>query len=85
MRLFDGMSIEGMIAVIGVCVSGIVWLIRLEGVVKADRRETDILRSDIEDLRHRHEALDSKVVEKLSIIEKTLARIEGYLFDKDRG
>lgn len=53
-------------------VSGIVWLIRLEGKIKYNEQT-------LMELKVKHEALDSKIVDKLSLIEKTIARIEGLL------
>lgn len=63
----------GDVVTIGVLVIGlVVWLIRLEG--KANYNE-----KAIEKLEVKHEALDSKIVDKLSVIEKSLAKIEGRL------
>lgn len=69
---------------IGVLVVGfIVWLIRLEGIAQQNRErivEVDAKSSKaIEKLEVKHEALDSKIVDKLSVIEKSLAKIEGRL------
>jgi hypothetical protein len=50
----------------------IVWLIRLEGKTNYNERA-------IEKLEVKHDALDNKIVEKLSVIEKSLAKIEGRL------
>lgn len=66
---------------------GIIWAIRLEG--KIDMHEDAIkeiktqhiadLKKEVEKLEIRHNALDSKIVDKLSVIEKSLAKIEGRL------
>jgi hypothetical protein len=53
-------------------VSIIVWAIRLEGIAKRSR-------DDITELKDAHRALDNKVVDKLSEVEKSLARIERRL------
>ena len=58
---------------IGMPVIGlVVWLIRLEG-------KTNYAARGLEKLETRHEALESKIVEKLSVIEKSIAKIEGWL------
>lgn len=50
----------------------IVWLVRLEGMASQTRREVDALRV-------KHEALDSKIVEQLGEVRESLARIEGRM------
>jgi hypothetical protein len=57
----------------------IIWLIRLEGRVNMNEKTTSIAQSDLEALQIKHEALDSKVLEKISQIQQTVARIEGML------
>ena len=59
---------EFLLAGVGV----IVWLIRLEG--KAIYNEKGLAKLEV-----KHEALDNKIVDKLSNVEKSLAKIEGYL------
>lgn len=39
---------------------------------------------EIKELRTKHEQLDSKIVEKLSNVEKSLAKIEGRLSINNR-
>jgi len=58
---------------------GLIWGLRLEGEVKMNKRLTANAQSDIDTLRVKHEALDSKVLEKISQIQQTVARIEGML------
>lgn len=82
MTSISQITLEQFVGLLVVIVPVVVWLVRLEGMVKMQRRESDLLKEEIGSLRTKHEALDSKVVEKLSLIEKTLARIEGYMFDK---
>lgn len=53
-------------------ISLIVWSVRLEGKVAFAQKE-------ISELKIKHDSLDSQLVEKISTIEKTLARIEGRL------
>ena len=64
-----------LLAVIGL----VVWLVRLEGKVQINREMTALAQKSIDELRVRHEALDSELVKKLSKLETALARIEGYL------
>jgi hypothetical protein len=58
---------------------GLIWGLRLEGEVKMNKRLTSNAQADIDTLRVKHEALDSKVLEKISQIQQTVARIEGML------
>jgi hypothetical protein len=57
----------------------IVWMIRLEGKTNYNLKLTEQNERSLDELRIKHENLDSKVVEKLSGIEKSLARVEGFL------
>jgi hypothetical protein len=57
-----------LISVVGL----IAWLVRLESQVQA-------MRVEHEQLKTRHEALDSKVMEQLTQVRESLARIEGKL------
>lgn len=59
--------------------SGVVWLVRLEGRINQVEAHNLDTQKDIDDLRIRHEDLNEKLVSKLSEIEKALARIEGRL------
>lgn len=65
---------------IGFAVIGfIVWLVRLEGKINAVEKSNVETQKDVDELRARHEALDSKIVEQLSEIRESLARLEGSL------
>lgn len=66
MNLSDWLEIAAL--VVGV----VIWLIRLEGKVKYLERDLDILTI-------KHNDLDSKLLERISKIEQSLARIEGRL------
>lgn len=50
----------------------VVWLVRLEGKALNSEKQLDALQI-------KHESLDSKVVEQLSDVRESLARIEGAL------
>lgn len=82
-----GVSVEALISSIIALISVIVWLIRLEGRVNnLDSTLVDFKSrtdSSIQEAKVRHESLDSKIVQKLSDIEKSLARIQGQLSVKD--
>lgn len=67
------------IAVIGF----IVWLVRLEGRVNQNEKLIQIAQGSVDDIRKRHEQLDSELVRKLSRLESAIARIEGYLKGKN--
>jgi hypothetical protein len=60
-------------------VAFIVWLVRLEGRVTYEARITSANEKRIDTLEEKHHALDSKVVEQLSDVRESLARIEGAL------
>jgi hypothetical protein len=68
-----------LLTVVGGILLAVIWLIRLEGKFFFLQRMQDEMSSEIKELRTKHEALDSKIVEKLSNVEKTLAKIEGRL------
>lgn len=61
----------------------VAWFVRLEANQKSDKREGDIradrFEKDLDNVRIKHEALDSKVINELSEIKQSLARIEGKL------
>ena len=58
-------------------IGGIIWLIRLEGKIKHNEHLNFETQKDVDSLRLKHEALDSRIVEKLAEISERLARIEG--------
>lgn len=60
--------LSGLTVIVGL----VVWLIRLEGRV-------NFAQNLVNKLEVRHESLDNKIVNKLSDIEKALAKIEGRL------
>ena len=62
----------------------VIWLVRLEGQVSNNRELVLGCQKDVDDLRIRHESLDSKVVEQLAQVRESLARIEGALGVKER-
>lgn len=64
-------------------VSAVVWLVRLEGKVKAQERLIDALENGIALLREKHENLDSKIVNELTRIRESLARLEGRIAGRD--
>lgn len=61
----------------------VVWFVRLEGRINMQDNIIQDAQADIKDLRIRHEALDSKVLEKISQIQQAVARIEGMLEAKN--
>lgn len=60
-------------------VSFIVWLVRLEGRVNYNDEANRNTQTDVDDLRGRVESLDSKIMEQLSDVRESLARIEGHM------
>lgn len=71
-------NMELIFAVIGFAV----WLIRLEGRVQQVSDRNIETQKDIDDLRIRHESLDSKIVDQLTKLREDLAEIKGYLSSK---
>lgn len=65
--------------VLAALIGFVVWLVRLEGKTKENETANMRTQKDIDELRIRHESLDSKVVEQLSSVRESLARIEGAL------
>jgi len=59
-----------------------VWLVRLEGKTEAAIKANLETQKDIDDLRIRHEGLDTKIVEQLARVRESLARLEGYFSAK---
>jgi hypothetical protein len=58
---------------------GIVWLVRLEGRVFSAHEKAIDLYNRVQKLDEKHDALDSKIMDKLSYIERSLSKIEGRL------
>jgi uncharacterized lipoprotein YmbA len=56
----------------------VIWFVRLEGRVKYNEMFNKETQKDVDVLRNKYEALDSKILEKLAEISERLARIEGY-------
>ena len=59
-------------------IAAIVWLVRLEGKTEAVAKANTETQKDVDELRIRHEVLDVKIVEQLSKVRESLARLEGY-------
>ena len=74
--------IESIVVLFLAFVSVVVWLVRLEGKVNATEKANDRTQEDVNQLRIKHEALDSGLVKELTQIKITLARIEGFMSTK---
>jgi len=59
-------------------IAAIVWLVRLEGKTDAAIKANAETQKDVDDLRVRQEMQDVKIVEQLSKVRESLARLEGY-------
>lgn len=66
---------EILLAVLGF----VVWLVRLEGKTNHVERLALEAQKDVDNLRVKHESLDSKIVEQLGEVRESLARLEGAL------
>lgn len=62
----------------------VVWLARLEGKTDSAIKANEETQRDVNDLRTRHEGLDSKIVEQLARVRESLARLEGYFSAKNK-
>ena len=60
------------------------WLVRLEGKVAHNEKMNTNTQQDVNDLRTRHELLDSRLVEQLAQVRESLARIEGAIGVKNK-
>lgn len=65
-------------------ISGFVWLIRLEGRVNYNEKMITNNHEGLNELRVKHESLDSKIVEKLTKVEVALAEIRGILKNRQQ-
>ena len=57
----------------------VVWLVRLEGRINYTEKSNTRTQKDVDDLRARHESLDSKIIQQLNQLNVAVARIEGSL------
>ena len=67
---------------IGSGIVALVWLVRLEGRVINALEKVKDLSAQVSDQGKKHDALDSRIMEKLSFIERSLAKIEGQLIPR---
>jgi predicted nucleic acid-binding Zn-ribbon protein len=79
MQLELGSIISAAVAILGAFTTSLLYATGARTDAKEAHKRIDYLNEQIIDLRSRHDALDSKIVEKLSAIEKSLARIQGRL------
>lgn len=63
-------------------IGGLVWLVRLEGRLIGALEKVRDLTNQVSDQGKKHEALDNRIMEKLSFIERSLAKIEGQLITR---
>lgn len=61
---------------------GLVWLVRLEGRILGALDKIRDLSAQIVNQEKKHDALDNRIMEKLSFIERSLAKIEGQLISR---
>lgn len=67
------------ISLIAMVIGGLVWGVRLEGRVNANDKANENTQKDVDDLRARHETLQSELVKDVNEIKIALARIQGLL------
>lgn len=73
------MLTEPIVIILLSAISGIVWLVRLEGKVSHNAKLTDECQKDVDNLRVKVETIDSSIVKELTEIKVTLAKIDGYI------
>lgn len=71
------------LTIVGLIVSGVAWLIRLEARGIYGERDQRRIEKRVEQMEARAEAMESKIFEKLSKFERVLARIEERLDIKE--
>lgn len=69
------MKVEYLIAAVSI----VVWLVRLEGKINNNTTLANNAQKSVDDLRVKHESLDSKIIEQLAQVRESLARLEGAL------
>jgi len=79
------MSFGDLLVVIGFFVTSAVMFARVDGRVTGHDKLFEAFAESLKELRTKHEALDNKIVDKLSNVEKSLAKIEGRLSIKNGG
>lgn len=68
-----------LVSVAAMVIGGLVWGVRLEGRVNANDKANENTQKDVDDLRARHETLQSELVKDVNEIKVALARIQGLL------
>lgn len=71
--------LEAVLVLISLSVAGIAWLVRLEYLGKTNARDIEKLNLRVIAQEVKHEALDSRVMDQLTEIKISLAKIEGKL------
>jgi len=69
-------AVELSIALGGAIVAGLIWGLRLEGIVKQQGKDIERQEIDHQKLVQKHENLDQKIMDKFEQVFKALARIE---------
>jgi hypothetical protein len=65
---------------LGIALIGtVVWFARLESRIKSAEHEIARLEKELDVLIVKHEALDNRVLDELSKVRESLARIEGAM------
>lgn len=73
------MTFGDLLVVIGFFVTSAIMFARVDGRVSGHDNRLNDFSDSLKELRSKHEALDNKIVDKLSNVEKSLAKIEGRL------
>jgi hypothetical protein len=74
-----GSLIAGTIAVLGAFATAILYAASARSDARRANERCDELNQQMAEIRGKHDALDNKIVDRLSAIEKSLARIQGRL------
>lgn len=79
------MNLKDYFEILLAAIALIVWLVRLEGKLSHVERLAGEAQKDVDNLRVKHESLDSKIVEQLGEVRESLARLEGALGVQKKG
>lgn len=77
--------IATLVAVVGGWTTAILYASNSHNAAKKALEQITELRIEINHVREKHDALDNRIVERLSAIEKGIARMEGVLSNKING
>lgn len=64
------------VGIVSSIVAAVVWFVRLEGRIKSTEREIHLIETEVDALIIKHDALDSKILQEISMIRESIVRLE---------